>query len=101
MKTYKYIILPLMAILAVSCAKQLNLYPHSSVSPEAVTAADLPAMRTGMYNRVMSLPTAYSYIGFDFLGGDMIYSQSGSPAQSIQTYMTATSGHMSNPWNGM
>lgn len=90
-----------MALAAISCAKSLNLYPHSSASIDDVTVSDLTAMRTGMYNRVQSQTSIYTYIGLDFLGGDLIYSQSGSPAQSIQTYMTATSGHMSGPWDGI
>ncbi len=101
MKTKTAIILGFAALLSLSCNKDLDLYPHSSVSPDGVTVSDLPSMRTGMYNRVQTDPSLYTYIGFDFLGGDMIYSQSASPAQTIQTYMTATSGHMSNPWNGI
>lgn len=101
MKTKIAIILGISALLTVSCAKGLDLYPHSSVSPDGVTVSDLPSMRTGMYNRVQNGPTIYTYIGFDFLGGDLIYTQSASPAQTIQTYMTATSGHMSSPWNGI
>lgn len=101
MKTINYILTGLILMSSASCAKLLDLYPHSSVSPKSVGESDLPAMRTGMYNKVMTGPTEYTYIGLDFLGGDIVYSQHATPAQTIQTYMTATSGHMSNPWNGI
>lgn len=89
------------SILLSSCAKDLNLYPHDAATPDGVSLLDIPSMRIGMYNRVQSDLGQYSFIGMDFLGGDLIYSQSASPAQTIQTYMTAASGHMSGPWNGI
>lgn len=87
-------------VLLSSCAKDLNLYPHDAATPDGVTILDVPAMRIGMYNRVQSDLGTYTYIGMDLLGGDLIYSQAASPAQTIQSYMTAASGHMSGPWNG-
>ena len=101
MKKNLYIILGLIILLSSSCAKQLDLYPHSSASPDGVGVSDLKPMRNGMYHEVMVKPALYTYIGLDLLGGDMIQSQTASPAQGIQNYMTAVSGHMSGPWNGM
>ena len=101
MKINKFIALAVIAIAFSSCAKMLDLYPHSSATPDGVGVNDLPAMRIGMYNEVQAESSYLTYIGFDFLGGDLVYSQHATPAQTIQTYMTAVSGHMSGPWNGI
>lgn len=101
MKIYKLFLLAVTVMTAASCADKLDLYPHSSASPDGVVLTDLPALRIGMYNEVQVEPGTYTWIGEDLLGGDFMYSQSASAAQTIQTYMTAASGQMSGPWNGI
>lgn len=86
-------------MLLSSCADQLDLNPYSAVSPDAITAKDLPALRIGMYNDVQNDPGALSFVLFDILGGN-VHTASGSPIDLINSTLTPLSGAVSTGWNG-
>ncbi|MCU7694436.1 RagB/SusD family nutrient uptake outer membrane protein [Haoranjiania flava] len=82
-----------------SCADKLDLYPHSSMSPDAITEKDLPALRIGMYNDMQNDPGVHAFILFDILGGNL-HTASGSPLDLINSQLSPLAGVVSNGWNG-
>lgn len=96
----KNIITIFAAMLALnSCSGFLDQYPHAAIAPDAVTAKDIPAMRTGMYNSVQNTPGVYSYMIFDILGGDMTQT-SYNPIDVINSVMSPLSSTITNQWYG-
>lgn len=81
-----------------SCAKTLDQYSHTAIPPDAVVEGDLPAVRTGMYNRVQEAPGTLTYVIFDFVGGD-INQKEYTPIQLIDAQLKSGST-MSGEWNG-
>lgn len=52
MKTLNKIYFSLFLLASLtSCSSYLDTYPHTSASPDGVSASDLTAMRNGMYNQ--------------------------------------------------
>jgi len=101
MKTLNKIYFSLFLLASLtSCSSYLDTYPHTSASPDGVSASDLTAMRNGMYNRVQNAPGQYSYIAFDLFGGDFLYSHEAEPINYINNQLTALSGVVSGQWNG-
>ena len=96
----KTIIILIAAVLAGSCAKMLELYPHSAVSPEAVTAGDVPQLRVGMYWNVQELPGRTSYIIEDMLGGNLTQKNSTSTISLINSILNAQSEIVEDAWQG-
>lgn len=99
MKNYISVIIIVVASLFSSCSNMLDLYPHSAVSPDAVTENDIMALRNGMYYSVQNSPQVRSYIMFDILGGDLT-SSTYNPLDIINTMLSPLSSYMSGGWNG-
>lgn len=87
------------ALLCSSCAKKLDLFPSTGMSPESVTPSDLPALRLGMYNDVQSDPGVHSWILFDLLGGDL-FTGTNAPKDLINSILSPLSTQVSTSWNG-
>lgn len=97
-KKYLYI-MAITGMFLGSCADKLDLYPYSSVSPDAITEKDLPALRIGMYNDVQNDPGVHAFILFDILGGNL-HTASGAPIDLINSQLSPLAGVVSNGWNG-
>lgn len=82
-----------------SCSDQLDLYPYSAMSPQAVTPSDLPALRLGMYNDMQNDPGVYSFVLFDLLGGD-IHTAAGAPFDLINNILSPLNSMVGGGWNG-
>ncbi len=95
-----YIALAAALVLGSSCANQLDLYSHSAMSPDAVTAGDLPALRIGMYNNMQNDPGVHNFILFDLLGGDLQTSANTSPLNLITSTLSPLNSVISRGWNG-
>ncbi len=98
-RKYLYIMMLASTILGSSCANKLDLYPYSSVSPDAITEKDLPALRIGMYNDMQNDPGVHAFILFDILGGNL-HTASGSPLDLINSQLSPLGGAVSTGWNG-
>ena len=96
----KIIFILLTVALASSCAKMLELYPHSAVAPEAVTESDVPQLRVGMYWKVQELPGRTSYIIEDMLGGNLTQKNSTSTMALINSILNAQSEIVADAWEG-
>lgn len=83
-----------------SCAGKLDLYSHSAMSPEAVTADDIPALRLGMYNNMQNDPGVHNFILFDLLGGDLQTGANSSPINLINSTLSPLNSIVSRGWNG-
>lgn len=81
-----------------SCSSMLDQYSHTAIAPDAVVESDLPAVKTGMYNRVQESPGTLSYIILDFVGGD-VNQKEYTPIQLINAQLKSGST-MSSIWNG-
>lgn len=100
MKKISILIISAAAVLSASCSDYLNQTYRAAISPDAVTAKDLPAMRIGMYESVQNSPTVYEYIAFDITSGYI--KSASSTAKSILTgYFNTKSSNISNQWNGL
>ena len=76
-----------LAAAGFSCAGDLDRFSRYSIPPEAVTEADLPAMRMGVYSSFQSGgPGVRSYIMFDILGGN-IRGNSGTSKDQINSML--------------
>lgn len=82
-----------------SCADELNLYPHASISPEGITEKDLPALRNGMYNSMQNQPRTRSFILFDILGGTLTNANS-NPIDLINGMLSPLNGTIYEGWSG-
>ena len=96
----KILFILLTVALASSCAKMLELYPHSAVAPEAVTESDVPQLRVGMYWKVQELPGRTSYIIEDMLGGNLTQKNSTSTMALINSILNAQSDIVADAWKG-
>ncbi|WP_060875245.1 RagB/SusD family nutrient uptake outer membrane protein [Myroides odoratus] len=67
----KKILLFCLSLTLFSCSKELDLYPRTGISPEAVTPNDLKALENGMYNNVQNDPKRESWIMYDIIGGNV------------------------------
>ena len=92
--------LVVLATTCFSCAGDLDRYSRYSIPPEAVTEADLPAMRMGVYSGFQSGgPGARSYIMFDILGGN-IRGNSGTAKDLIISMLSPLNGTQNTSWAG-
>ena len=98
MKKILYAILTL--AVTTSCAKMLELYPHSAISPDAVTENDVPQLRVGMYWEVQELPQRTSYILEDMIGGNLTLKNSTSTMALINNTLNAQSEVVADAWQG-
>lgn len=98
MKKY---ILPVIYLVCLfySCSGELDQYSHSAISPDAVTEKDIPAIRSGMYNRVQNAPTERSYMMFDMLGG-VLTTNTGTVKDLINSTLSPLNSYVSSSWNG-
>ena len=97
----KYFILTLvLAFTAVSCAKMLDLNPHSAIAPDSVTEDDVPQLRIGMYWKVQELPQRETYILDDLIGGNLTAKNSTSTIALINSILNAQSSIVKNAWQG-
>ncbi len=83
-----------------SCADKLDLYSHSAMSPDEVTANDIPALRLGMYNNMQNDPGVHNFILFDLLGGDLQGGANSSPINLINSTLSPLNAVVSRGWNG-
>ncbi|MGX5817872.1 RagB/SusD family nutrient uptake outer membrane protein [Chitinophaga lutea] len=86
-----------------SCSKMLDVPSHSAVATNTLSAADVEAFLTGIYNRVQNAPGAESYISFDIVGGNLINSgatSDGGLNSFISGVLRPENGQMSAAWNG-
>jgi hypothetical protein len=91
----------LMVFLLSSCGKQLNIYPHSAVSIDDVSAKDLDQLLNGVYNKVQNAPGRESYIMFDMIGGNLIQARgSGGVLPLINSVLRPEVSMISDAWNG-
>ncbi|MEC4114865.1 RagB/SusD family nutrient uptake outer membrane protein [Myroides pelagicus] len=67
----KKIIIGLLFLSLYSCSNELDLYPSTGLSPDAITPSDLPALERGMYNNVQNDPRRESWIFYDIIGGNV------------------------------
>lgn len=97
MKKYS-IILALSMLTVTSCDLEMN--PHSAVSPGSVGIKDIESLRSGMYHNVQELPETESYIMFDLFGGELTTKQSTNSLDLINSLATANNGLMKKAWQG-
>lgn len=91
-------IFTLLILLASSCDLEMN--PHSAVSPGSVGTKDIEALRSGMYYNVQERPGTESYIMFDLFGGELTTKQSTNSLDLISTLASADNGLMKEAWQG-
>lgn len=77
-----------------SCSKELDLYPHTGISPDKVTPNDLKALENGMYNSVQNKPTREAWITFDIIGGNF------GNMNTINNTLNPLNGVVVNTWRG-
>lgn len=87
------------ASVLASCSGMLDQYPNSAINPDNITAKDIPSMRIGMYTSMQNSPTAYGYMIFDILGGDLTQTNY-NPIDVINTTLSPLSSVISGQWNG-
>ena len=90
----------LLVAVTTACNKMLEYYPHSAISPEAVTTDDVPQLRVGMYWEVQELPQRTSYILEDLLGGNLTQKNSTSTIALINGILNAQSEIVETAWQG-
>ncbi|WP_270090332.1 RagB/SusD family nutrient uptake outer membrane protein [Sphingobacterium sp. SYP-B4668] len=95
-----YIIACAATLSLYSCADKLDLYSHSAMSPDEVTANDIPALRLGMYNNMQNDPGVHNFILFDLLGGDLQGGANSSPINLINSTLSPLNAVVSRGWNG-
>ncbi len=83
---------------AVSC--NLDMEPHSAVSPDSVGTKDIEALRSGMYYNVQEKPGTESYIMFDLFGGELTNKQSTNSLDLINSLASASNSLMLKAWQG-
>lgn len=99
MKMKKHIsILTLTLLIASSCDLEMN--PHSAVSPGSVGTKDIEALRSGMYYNVQEAPGTESYIMFDLFGGELTTKQSTNSLDLINSLASANNDLMKDAWQG-
>ena len=92
--------LVVLAATCFSCAGDLDRFSRYSIPPEAVTEADLPAMRMGVYSGFQSGgPGVRSYIMFDILGGN-IRGNSGTSKDQINSMLSSLNSYQNTSWAG-
>ena len=91
-------ILTLSMLVAGSCNLEMN--PHSAVSPGSVGTKDIEALRSGMYYNVQEEPGTESYIMFDLFGGELTTKQSTNSLDLINSLASADNGLMKDAWQG-
>ena len=85
-------------ICAVGC--NLDMEPHSAVSPGSVGTQDIKALRSGMYIKVQEEPGEYGYIMFDLFGGNLTTKASKNAIDLINSLSTAMSSEVLSQWQG-
>ena len=85
-------------ICAVGC--NLDMEPHSAVSPGSVGTQDIKALRSGMYIKVQENPGEYGYIMFDLFGGNLTTKASKNAIDLINSLSTAMSSEILSQWQG-
>lgn len=91
-------IITLSILIASSCNLEMN--PHSAVSPGSVGTKDIDALRSGMYYNVQEEPGTESYIMFDLFGGELTTKQSTNSLDLINTLASAGNDLMKDAWQG-
>lgn len=91
-------ILALALLCATGC--DLDMVPHSAVSPESVGTQDIISLRSGMYIKVQENPGERSYIMFDLFGGNLTTKASKNSIDLINSLSTAMSDVVESQWQG-
>ena len=91
-------IIILALLMASSCDLEMN--PHSAVSPGSVGTKDIEALRSGMYFNVQEEPGTESYIMFDLFGGELTTKQSTNSLDLINSLASANNDLMKDAWQG-
>lgn len=98
MKKYISIFTFMMLFALTSC--DLDMNPHSAVSPGSVGAKDIEALRSGMYYNVQERPGTESYIMFDLFGGELTTKQSTNSLDLINSLASANNSLIKEAWQG-
>lgn len=88
----------MMLFALTSC--DLDMNPHSAVSPGSVGAKDIEALRSGMYYNVQERPGTESYIMFDLFGGELTTKQSTNSLDLINSLASANNSLIKEAWQG-
>lgn len=90
----------IVALLAFSsCSDRLDIYPHSAISPDAVTDSDLPALANGMYNKCQNMPREL-FILNDLMGGLLMGKTHVAGKELIDQLTQIDNDVVKNTWNG-
>lgn len=95
----KIILFSLVLALFTSCANELDIYPHSAISPDAVTGNDLPALENGMYSKVQNMPRE-SFILNDLMGGLVMGTTHATGKDLINQLTQIDDDVVQKTWNG-
>ena len=93
-----FIIFTLALICATGC--DLDMEPHSAVSPGSVGTRDIVSLRSGMYRNVQENPKTTSYFMFDLFGGNLTTKASKNAIDLINQHSTSMSNLMEEQWQG-
>lgn len=86
-------------VFLTSCANELDIYPHSAISPKAVKDTDLPALERGMYSKCQNMPRE-SFILNDLMGGLLMGNTHASGSDLINQLTQIDDNVVRNTWNG-
>jgi hypothetical protein len=93
---HHYTIMAVVAVLLISCSKQLDsVSPRDAVSEENLTAADIALLRSGMYNRMEDAVYA-AWFDFDVKGENFASGPGFSLVDPMN--MTTTSPEVAGIW---
>lgn len=95
----RILLFSIIIILITSCGNMLDIYPHSAISPDAVTENDLGALEAGMYNKCQNMPRE-SFILNDLMGG-LVKGVTHASAQDLINHITQIDNDVvQKTWNG-
>ncbi len=95
----KILLFSIVLALFTSCGNQLDIYPHSAISPDAVTESDLPALETGMYSKCQNMPRE-SFILNDLVGGLVMGNVHATGKDLINQITQIDNDVVQKTWNG-
>ena len=93
-----YYLLAIALVCVTGC--NLDLDPHSAVSPGSVGTQDIESLRSGMYFNVQENPGERAYIMFDLFGGNLTTKASKNSIDLINSLSTAMSDIVETQWQG-
>lgn len=88
----------IISLLFAGC--NLDMEPHSAVSPGSVGPQDIVSLRSGMYIKVQEDPGEKAYVMFDLFGGNLTTKASKNSIDLINSLSSAMNGEMLSQWQG-